>query len=677
MDSKIGRKAVLVYPRFHDDTFWSFKRSMKYVQPSRFGTPKALMPPLGILGLGNHIRPFYDEILVVDRNVDPRPLEKLVKDADHVYMGGMIAQERGFLEDARIVKRAGKILIAGGTIVDRDSRLMDIADHLVENEADIVIGDLLVGLRNGTAEKFYPGTAAIPERFFQPDFSLIDIRNYLNMALQITRGCPEDCEFCDITQRFGKKPRITPWEYTETSLQQLYNLGWRSKFFLVDDNFIGNPRWALDVLKNLYKIEERIGFHFPKYTELTMRLADESPLMEELREWFRKTKFISFFIGVETNNEDALRETRKFQNLRGDKSMKEKLEFISEETGAGVMAGGIYGFDSDTPESLVSQTRFFNSTGIPEIMMGLLTALPSTKLWDRLKKEGRLKTRSSGNNSDGTMNFIPYNFSVREAEQAYVELLDRIYNPDAFFKRVMRQLQLLDPTDTRNTRSLSESVASVLRILTKENALTFWKYLPQAHKIARERFGLGTKGYEYIIDEYFSDCAKFTHFRGQANHIREQVAEREYGPWQEYSWSEIQESPVASVEVLSQEDTHVLKASKTLESLFDRIRMKLHNGYEYVGTRLDALRHFVEPHIKEGLRELHSRTPSLDDFRYVEIKAHLKAHSRRPEILGNLNFSDVENYIGSVIREQRNYLHEMRHLLKNATAMIAQESHSG
>jgi hypothetical protein len=140
MKGVIGNKAVLVYPRFVDDTFWSFKDSLaKYSPRGTFGLPKQALPPLGLMGLYNYLRPFYDEIALIDRNVDPRPLNRLVSGADHVYMGGMIAQEKAFLEDAKLVKRAGKVLIAGGTVVDEKSPLMDIADHLVENEAEMVI----------------------------------------------------------------------------------------------------------------------------------------------------------------------------------------------------------------------------------------------------------------------------------------------------------------------------------------------------------------------------------------------------------------------------------------------------------------------------------------------------------------------------------------------------------
>ena len=191
---KIARKALLVYPKFYSFTFWSFQHTLeKYFPKNEFGLPIRSLPPLGLMGLFNHLKPYYDIIELIDRNVNPLPLEKLIKGADHVYMGGMIVQEKGFLEDAKTVKDAGKLLIAGGTIVSESSPLMSLADHLVENESEMVIDDLLEGIKNGNAEKFYRGTHTPPEKFFQPDYSSINMKNYHSMAVQITRGCPFSC----------------------------------------------------------------------------------------------------------------------------------------------------------------------------------------------------------------------------------------------------------------------------------------------------------------------------------------------------------------------------------------------------------------------------------------------------------------------------------------------------
>ena len=546
MVKKVARKAVLIYPRFYGHTFWSFERTLaKYIRRNEYGLPKRSLPPLGLMGLYNHIKHYYDDIELVDRNANPLPLEELIRDADHVYIGGMIAQQKGFLEDAEVVKNAGKLLIAGGTIVDEHSPLMALADHLVENEAEMVIDDLLDGLFHGNAEKFYRGTHTPPERFFQPDYSSINSNDYVTMSVQITRGCPFSCEFCDITARFGRKSRMAPWEHTENAFRKLFQLGWRGNVFIVDDNLIGNPAKAIALLKRIHELETDIGYRSPKYSEVSVNLGDETPVMSELRRWFRKANFVNNFFGVETNNTEALVETGKKQNLHGKKSTQEKLAFISEETGSKMMIGIIYGFDSDTSESVAGLIDFINSTHVPTVMVGLLQALPKTELWERMGKEGRLSARTTGNNSDGTMNFIPYNISEREAEQNYVKILRGIYSEKAYFARVKRALNPIDPrledVPIPDIGKMYSGLCSGLRILVKENSFTYWRYLKEAHQIARERFAFNSKGYWYILTEYLTYCARYTHMKAQTQYMEKQIESRDYEQWQTFSWKGFQE----------------------------------------------------------------------------------------------------------------------------------------
>ncbi len=657
MKCVIGNKAVLVYPRFLDRTFWSFRDSLeKYSPKNSFGLPKQSLPPLGLMGLYNYLKPFYDKIALIDRNADPRPLDRLVADADHVYMGGMIAQEKAFLEDAKTVKKAGKVLIAGGTVVDEKSPLMGIADHLVENEAEMVIDDLIYGLACGTAKKFYRGTPAVPEKFFMPDFSSINMNNYGVAPIQISRGCPHYCEFCDITARFGRKPRMAPWAHTEAALRQLHALGAKNPIFIVDDNFIGKPKQAIEVLKRIYALEEKLGYHPQKLTELTMKLAEESPVMEELRAWLHKTNFVLQFIGVETNNPASLRETGKSQNLQGEKSMAERLRYISEKTGAGVMMGMIHGFDND--KRLIDPfVEFINSTHAPIVMVGLLNALPYTRLGKRLELEGRLMSASAGNNSDGTINFVPYNFSAKEAEEDYVKILEGIYNEKAFFRRVLRELELLNPASPYNPRSPRESACSLVKVLTGKNALTFWKYLPKAHAIAKKRFGFNTPGYQYVFGEYIIHCGKYVHLKNQTEFLKSRLKERKYAPWQLYSWKEVQESLVNCVEPA--------EPVRARPSLFDRIRVQLRNGYVYIGTRLAALKQFAGPHLKEELQKMQNKIPTIDQLVNAEIRAYWNAHLKRPEILQNLSFEEVKKHLRSAIQDQVDYFTQMCTLLRN------------
>ncbi len=551
MIEKIADKAVLIYPEFDtQNTFWSYASSLKMYAPlGEFGLPKRLLPPLGLMGLFNHLKPYYDEICLIDKNVNPGSLVDLVGDAEHVFIGGMQAQEQSLLKLAVALKKMDKLVIVGGTAITPQSPLMAIADHLLENEAEGIIDDFLQALRQGIAKKYYKGGFVDPEHFFQPDYASINMQNYVHMAVQISRGCPESCEFCDIPARFGQAYRVTPWQKTEHSFRQMKALGWTGQVFVVDDNFIANPRKALEVLKNLYKIGENIGYHHPKYTELTLRLADDSPLMAELRRWFHQCNFINGFYGVETPNKASLLETKKRQNLRGELSLLEKLNIISKQTGAGVMMGMIYGFDHDTDDSIQEFIDFVNASNAPIVMAGLLNALPYTGLMTRMENAGRLIKASSGNNSDGIINFIPYHFSVQQAEQNYLSILDGIYHPKAYFKRVIRHLELIDPDLQSQYRAGNDKLIYLLKILTRKNALSFWRYLPRAIAIAQRRCGLNTPGFAALLAEYFSLCAQYTHFNHQVHAQRQQISARNYEKWQQFSWQQLENSPTELHEI--------------------------------------------------------------------------------------------------------------------------------
>jgi len=542
MVEKIAYKAVLVYPEFDSqNTFWSYQRSLKmYASASEFGLPKRLLPPLGLMGLFNHLKPYYQQLSLIDKNIDPRPITELIAEADHVFMGGMLAQQASMVKLGLEIKKAGKLLIVGGTAITPQSPLVDIADYLLENEAEGVIDQLLEALVSGQTKKYFKGKVCLAEQFFQPDYSAINMQNYVHMAVQISRGCPERCEFCDIPYRFGKAYRVTPWENTAASFKQLKDLGWMGQVFVVDDNFIANPRKALAVLKNLYQIGESIGYHHPKYTELTLRLADDSEIMEQVRYWFRKTHFINGFYGVETPNTESLLETAKKQNLRGSKTLVEKLQFISQQTGSGVMMGMIYGFDHDTTESVTEFIDFVNASNAPVVMAGLLNALPYTGLINRLQAQGRLIQATSGNNSDGIINFIPNNFSVQQAEHNYLKILQGIYQPKAYFKRVFRHLELIDPKLQSGHQSVNNKFSSLIKILSSQHAWLYWRYLPLALKCANRRCKNDSKGFRVILAEFFSLCGQYTHFRHQIKVQQGNIAGRHYQDRQKISWQQLQ-----------------------------------------------------------------------------------------------------------------------------------------
>jgi len=668
MPKKLFKKAVLIYPKFQDNTFWSFIRTLKrYLPMGEHGLPKRFMPPLGLMGLYNHLNKnymkegFYDELVLVDRNVDPTPLEDIVAKFDHVYMGGMITQEKSLIEDTNIIKKKfpEKIMVIGGTAIDKNSPLMEMAHHLIEGEAEVIIDGLVKGIFNGTAKKYNKGIPAPPEKFFIPDYSSINLKNYINTGIQLSRGCPEDCEFCDITARFGRVPRLTPGSHIETIFKQLDELNAKISIFFVDDNYIGNPTQNIKILKMIDKLEEKIGHRLPKYTELTMRIGEDTPIMEEMREWLRKTNVNMYFIGVESSNIESLIETGKVQNLKGKNSLREQLFDISKKTGATITIGMIAGFDSDTEQSIITQADFINSLHTPVVMFGNMIALPHTKLYERLKKEGRLVERSKGNNTGGEVNFIPKQISAKNLEKVSVKVLKKIYTRKAFFGRVMNELSVFNPKYTDDIRPKEETMYIAKKLLTD------WRYTPTflfhalpAHIISQKRFGFMSPKYLYAMGTYFTHCAKFIHFKGQTEYLEREQKHRTYEPWQLYSWEEIQKSKIASIDVL--EDS--IKSP----SLYEKVKMTLDNGYELVGTRIEALKHFVEPHLKEGLYKLKDiKVPSLKNFIDTEMDIYHKINSKRPEILENIDFKKTEKQLREILKNKKDYLAKMNNLFKS------------
>jgi len=222
----------------------------------------------------------------------------------------------------------------------------------------------------------------------------------------------------------------------------------------------------------------------------------------------------------------------------------------------------------------------------------------------------------------------------------------------------MGELKLLNPAYPLSKRTLRESIYSGFKILTGPYGFTYLKHFPEAHAIAKERFGIGTFQYHALISAYLEHCARFTHYAGQTQSLKAKLMENQvaYEPWQLYSWKSLQESPIQGVSVMVEEPE---------TSLYDQIKMQLANGYEFVGTRFEALAHFVEPYLKEGLAELREiKRPNIQHFLDVEVRAYLQAHLKKPEILGAIDFSEVETHIRQSIRDQIQYLSEMSNLLK-------------
>ncbi len=412
-------KALLIYPKF-PDTFWSFRYALDFIHK------KAAYPPLGLLTVAAMMPADWSKRLV-DLNVGQLKDEDLMW-ADYVFMSAMVIQKESVMEVIDQCKRVGVKIVAGGPLFTSEYEEFSDVDHLVLNEAEITLKQFLKGLNTNFPKHIYKSSqfADIKETPV-PLWELLDMKRYAAMNIQFSRGCPFNCEFCNVTALFGHVPRIKSASQIIDELDSLYQLGWRGRVFFVDDNFIGNKRYLKkELLPALIRWREgKKGIPFN--TEASINLADDPELMEMMVE----AGFDTVFIGIETPNEEGLAECNKKQNKNRD--LAECVRTIQRH-GLEVQGGFIVGFDSDTPTIFQKQVEFIQTTGIITAMVGMLQAPKGTPLYERLKKEGRLNGDMSGNN-DGTTNIIP-RMDPKTLREGYKYILDRLYSPKNYYERV-------------------------------------------------------------------------------------------------------------------------------------------------------------------------------------------------------------------------------------------------
>ena len=413
--------ALLIYPEF-PDTFWSFKHALKFVWR------KASLPPLGLLTVASML-PRSWHLRLVDLNV--RTLsEKDLRWADLVFVSAMIVQRPSVELVLARCRAAGKKVVAGGPLFTSAHAEFPTVDHFVLNEGEITVPEFLADWGRGCARRVY-ATALFADVSGSPapQWGLLNVRRYGSMAVQYSRGCPFDCEFCDVTAKFGHRPRVKSAQQVVRELDGLHERGWRGAVFFVDDNLIGNKR-ALkeDLLPALISCRRAHRWRFNFYTEASINLADD----EELMRMMSDAGFDSVFVGIETPSAEALKECNKRQNQGRDLVADVKR---IQRAGLQVQGGFIVGFDSDGPSIFQRQVDFIQKSGIVTAMVGLLNALPGTKLHARLQREGRLVGRTSGDNADGTMNFVP-TMPADQLIEGYRSILRRIYAPRPYYQRV-------------------------------------------------------------------------------------------------------------------------------------------------------------------------------------------------------------------------------------------------
>src|SRR5437764_13034249 len=316
-------------------------------------------------------------------------------------------------------------------------------------------------------------------------FHLAEINRYSAMSVQYSRGCPFSCEFCDIIEIYGRVPRTKSNGQLLSELDALLAVGWHGLVFIVDDNFIGNKRNVRKLLPELAEWSERHGRPFSFITEASVNLAEDDALLDMMR----RANFRRVFLGIETPVEESLKEAQKGQNTRRD--LLDSVRKI-QSYGMEVMAGFIVGFDNDPEDIFERQIAFIRESAIPLAMVGLLTALPDTQLWRRLKREGRLLKESSGNNTEGSLNFVPQMGAARLVE-GYKKILRTIYSPSEYYRRALDCLSHLtqgpEPRHSTRAGDLKALVRIVLTLGVRDRARAdFWRYMKSAVTAHRANF---------------------------------------------------------------------------------------------------------------------------------------------------------------------------------------------
>jgi radical SAM superfamily enzyme YgiQ (UPF0313 family) len=431
IDSYKNKKVLMIYPKY-DETFWSFTKILKIIGK------KSTFPPLGLLTISSMLPESYEKKLL-DLNFQNLKDEHL-RWADVVFISAMIIQKESVESVIKHIKKFDKKIVAGGPLFTTGWEDFKDVDCLFLGEAEDIIDSFLIDLENNELKKFYTATE-FPSiaRSPVPDWNLIDISKYNSMCIQYSRGCPFNCEFCDIVKLNGRVPRTKSSEQLKKELDALLDTGYRGGIFFVDDNFIGNKkRLKEEILPNLIEWQEEHNYPFLFNTQSSIDLAHDDGLIDLMV----KAGFVTVFIGIETPDMDSLEECNKMQNKKTD--MMTAVKKI-QKAGIEIQAGFIVGFDSDSPTIFARQIEFIQNSGIVTAMVGILTALPKTKLYQRLSDAGRLlKETSADNTKNSTLNFIP-KMDKKVLLDGYRKIVNTIYSPKDYYSRIKTFLQNFKP----------------------------------------------------------------------------------------------------------------------------------------------------------------------------------------------------------------------------------------
>ncbi|MBW4578117.1 MAG: B12-binding domain-containing radical SAM protein [Tildeniella nuda ZEHNDER 1965/U140] len=519
-------RVLLLYPLF-PKSFWSFDKALELVGR------KVSLPPLSLTTVAA-ILPQTWEFRLVDRNI------RYESDADWywadlVIISGMIVQKPDMLYLIESAKRRGKLVAVGGPYVTSVPEAAQAAgvDFLVLDEGEITLPMLVEALERGETSGVFRADGEKPAVTDTPvpRFDLLELDAYGDMSVQFSRGCPFQCEFCDIIVLYGRKPRTKTPAQLLAELQTLYDLGWRRTIFVVDDNFIGNKRNVKLMLKELAPWMKAHGYPFSLSTEASVDLAQD----QELLDLMIAANFTAVFLGIETPDTDSLSMTQKFQNTRN--SLVEAVQTINR-TGLRVMAGFIIGFDGEKTGAGDRIIDFVEATAIPQALFSMLQALPNTALWHRLEKEGRLRAGDGEANIHQTTltNFVPTR-PLEEIAREYVRCFWELYEPDRYLARVYRHFLVMTPSPNKKKFKLPGlvDIRAMLTICWRQGIQrnTRWQFWRQFVSILRRNPG--------VFKHYLTNCALLEHFIDYREIVRDEI----YTKLTEYQPEELTEKVVA------------------------------------------------------------------------------------------------------------------------------------
>uniref|UniRef100_UPI003217D041 B12-binding domain-containing radical SAM protein n=1 Tax=uncultured Draconibacterium sp. TaxID=1573823 RepID=UPI003217D041 len=418
---------LLVYPKC-PDSFWSFTHALKFI------SKKAAVPPLGLITVSAML-PMNWKKKLIDLNIETLA-GNVIQWADYIFISAMYIQKESVDNIITTCKKLNKKIVAGGPLFTQEYENYPQIDHFILNEAEITLPIFLDDLRDGNPKRLYrtddyADISCSPA----PDFNLLSINDYAIMNVQVSRGCPFACDFCEITALLGHKVRMKTTKQVINELEVLYKLNWRGAISIVDDNFIGKIKEVKNkLLPAMIKWMRNHKYPFTFSVQSSIDLADEKGLMSLMLD----AGFNSAFIGIETPSKKSLQSCNKVQNKKRDLLLSVKK---IHQAGIKVSGGFIVGFDSDSPSVFQQQIDFIQQSGIVSAMVGLLNAPKNTRLFKRLKKENRLSEEATGNNTDFSMNFIP-KMNTNELKEGYKKIIENIYSVKPYYKRV-RQLLLI------------------------------------------------------------------------------------------------------------------------------------------------------------------------------------------------------------------------------------------